>query len=219
MSDRHDELVDIAGPVSRETFDALLVFEREFRRWSERINLASPTTLDDLWRRHVLDSAQLMRLMPEARQWLDLGSGGGFPGAIVAILTKDRPGSHVDLVESSRKKAAFLQTTLSVVGAPAKVHSIRIEQAPERVAMPDVVTARALAPLPSLIDLAFPWISGTATALFHKGRDYAREVADSRYQWQFDLVEHTSRIDPASRVLQVSRVERRDDGRPAKPSA
>jgi 16S rRNA (guanine527-N7)-methyltransferase len=141
-------------------------------------------------------------------RWLDLGSGGGFPGAIIAILAHDRPACHVDLVESNRKKAAFLQSTLGIIGAPATVHAIRIEDAHHVVPMPDIVTARALAPLPQLIGLALPWLSGPAAGLFHKGRDYRRERDESRTQWQFDLVEHVSRVDPESRVLQVSNVRR-----------
>lgn len=214
MSDRLRSLEDCVGSVSRETFEAILGFEREFKRWSTRINLASATTLDDLWNRHIIDSAQIMRLAPGAQRWLDLGSGGGFPGAIIAILAKDRPGSNVDLVESNRKKAAFLQTTLGVLDAPARVHAVRIEQAVDRVLMPEIVTARALAPLSALIELSLPWVSASATALFHKGRDYQREIAESRYHWRFNLVDHVSRVDPESRILEISDVHPLGDGRP-----
>lgn len=214
MSDRYRELRDCAGSVSRETFEAILTFEREFRRWSGRINLASATTLDAIWSRHILDSAQLMRLAPEALCWLDLGSGGGFPGAVIAILARDRPGSRVDLVESNRKKAAFLQTTLGMLGAPARVHAMRIEQAASRVSGPEIVTARALAPLPALIELACPWLAAGATALFHKGRDYRREIVESRYHWNFDLVDHVSRVDPESRILEISNVHPTGGSRP-----
>lgn len=214
MSDRYRELQDCTGSVSRETFDAILAFEREFKRWSARINLASATTLDDLWNRHIIDSAQVMRLAPDALRWLDLGSGGGFPGAIIALLARDRPGGHVDLVESNRKKAAFLQTTLGMLGAPARVHAVRIEQAVDRVSTPEIVTARALAPLPALIELARPWLSASTKALFHKGRDYAREIAESRYHWRFDLIDHISRVDPESRILEISDVRPLVGGKP-----
>src|SRR5690606_24226383 len=116
-------LQEVAGDVSRETVERLLEFENSFRRWSARINLAAPSQLSQLWRRHVLDSAQLVRFAFETR-WLDLGSGGGFPGAVIAILLCDRPGFHIDLVESNRKKAAFLKTSLAPYRCAA-VHPVR----------------------------------------------------------------------------------------------
>lgn len=205
---RLEELRDAAGAVSRETLVRLELFETEFRRWNSRINLTAPSTLDSLWKRHILDSAQLAGLKPGALNWLDLGSGGGFPGAILAILMVDRPGATVDLVESNNKKASFLRSVLTQAGAPATVHACRIEQAAGRVAPPEIVTARALAPLPSLLSLAEPWLAAGSSALFHKGRDYASEVDESRDDWRFDLVEHRSKIDPDSRILEISRLKR-----------
>ena len=207
--DRLDEIRDVAGTVSRETLERLEAFEAEFRKWSARINLAAPSTLDMLWSRHILDSAQLAALKPDALKWLDLGSGGGFPGAIMAILLRERPGAAIELVESNHKKAAFLRSVLGSLEAPVKVHICRIEQAAGVGAGAEIVTARALAPLPRLLDLSAPWLTGRATALFHKGRDYAVEIAESRDAWQFDLIEHRSKIDPASRILELSMVERR----------
>lgn len=206
--DRLSELRDVAGMVSRETLARLDVFEAEFRKWSARINLAAPSTLEALWSRHILDSAQLFALKPDAVSWLDLGSGGGFPGAILAILLIEREGGKIELVESNNKKAAFLKSVLGTVNAPAQVHICRIEDAYERVEMPEIVTARALAPLPRLLELAEPWLARGATALFHKGRDYAAEVTESRDAWRFDLIEHASKIDPAGRILEVSGLAR-----------
>jgi len=206
--DRLSELRNVAGTVSRETLARLETFEAEFRKWSARINLAAPSTLETLWRRHILDSAQIVALKPDALAWLDLGSGGGFPGAIVAILLLDRPGGTIELVESNNKKAAFLKSVLAAVNAPARVHVCRIEDAPGRVEMPDIVTARALAPLPRLLELAAPWLTRGATGLFHKGRDYAAEVSESRDAWRLDLIEHPSKIDPAGRILEVSGLAR-----------
>src|SRR5690606_12459563 len=137
---------------------------------------------------------------PQALRWLDLGSGGGFPGAVMAILLRDRAGSTIDLVESNNKKAAFLQAVLAEAGAPARVHVSRIEDAPQVVDNPEIVTARALAPLPKLLSLSERWLASGAVALFHKGRDYASEVAESRNVFDFDLVEHRSRIDSESRI-------------------
>lgn len=206
--DRLSELRNVAGPVSRETLARLDLFETEFRKWSARINLAAPSTLETLWSRHILDSAQLLALKPTALSWLDLGSGGGFPGAIVAILLLDRRGGKIELVESNNKKAAFLKSVLGAVNAPARVHVCRIEDAPGRIDMPEIVTARALAPLPRLLDLTEPWLARGATGLFHKGRDYAAEVSESRDAWRFDLIEHPSKIDPAGRILEVSGLAR-----------
>lgn len=208
MTDRYRELIDIAGPVSRETFACLEAFEADFRKWSARINLAAPSTLNALWSRHILDSAQIARLASDALRWLDIGSGGGFPGAVMAILLKDRAGAHIDLVESNNKKASFLRTVLGAYGAPAHVHVSRIEDASGLFAQPEIVTARALAPLPKLLGLSEPWLSHGTTALFHKGRDYAAEVAESVNEWCFDLVEHPSRIDPTSRILEISGLTR-----------
>ena len=208
--DRRTGLEEIAGPVSRETFERLERFEAAFRRWSARINLAAPSTLPHLWERHILDSAQLLRLAPAALRWLDLGSGGGFPGAVVAILLRDRPGARIDLVESNAKKGAFLKTVLGEAEAPARVHVARIEAFEGAAGGYDVVTARALAPLPPLLDLASPWLTEGARALFHKGRDYRREVEESLNDWQFDLVEHRSAIDPESVILEISGLRRRE---------
>lgn len=203
-TERYEKLLAIAGEVSRETFDSLIAFEAEFKRWSSRINLAAPSTLNDIWSRHILDSAQLSSIKPDAKKWLDIGSGGGFPGAIMAILLKDRDAASIELVESNNKKSAFLRSVLSSQGAPAKVHVSRIEDAVSLVEVPEVVTARALAPLPLLLKLSAPWLENGTTALFHKGRDYLVEIAESRKEWDFDLIEHQSMIDPTSRILEIS---------------
>lgn len=193
----------IAGPVSRETFERLIEYEGTFLKWASRINLAAPSTLGDVWSRHILDSAQLAVLAPEATRWLDLGSGGGFPGAVMAILLQDRAGARIDLVESNRKKAAFLQTALGRYRETVRVHARRIEDAHNEIALPDVITARALAPLPLLLDLCSPWLTRGSRGLFHKGRDYRAEVKESGNAWNLDLIEHQSRIDPESIVLEV----------------
>jgi 16S rRNA (guanine527-N7)-methyltransferase len=207
MKDR--ELENVAGPVSRETVDRLIRFEELFAKWAARINLAAPSTLPELWRRHVLDSAQLVRLAPDALRWLDLGSGGGFPGAVVAILMRDRPGASVDLVESNAKKAAFLKTVLGELQAPARVHVERIEAFRGAGEGYDRVTARALAALPALFGLAEPWLAGAGVGLFHKGRDYRREVQESRDGWRFDLVEHASAVDREGVILEISGLRRK----------
>ncbi len=208
IESRDSQILRAAGPVSRETLDALYLYESLFRQWNARINLAAPSTLEHFWSRHVVDSAQLLSLGGDARHWLDIGSGGGLPGAVVAILLRDRPGSTVDLVESNRKKAAFLVKVLHETGAPAKVHPVRIEDAFGRVPAPDLVTARALAPLPKLLSLAEPWLTAGARALFHKGRGYRLEIEESSEHWSFDLVKHPSIVDPEGIVLEITNLKR-----------
>lgn len=208
MSDKYQSLVNVAGPVSRETFDRLCNFEESFRRWSSKINLAAPSTLPHLWERHILDSARLIPMAPEAKHWLDIGSGGGFPGAVVAILLRERAQSRIDLVESNRKKASFLSVTLSTLEAPATVHAKRIEDSYSAVRAPDVVTARALAPLDKLLELAEPWISIGSRALFHKGRDYQREIDESSTRWRYDLVKHTESKFGDGVILEIKNLRR-----------
>jgi 16S rRNA (guanine527-N7)-methyltransferase len=204
-----DEFRFVSGSVSRETFDRLIAFEGLFRRWATRINLVAPSTLPDLWRRHILDSAQLVRIKPAALSWLDIGSGGGFPGAVVAMMLPERQGASIDLVESNRKKAAFLQTSLAQLEAPARVHARRIEEAYGLVRKPEIVTARALAPLAKLLGLAEPWLKEGASGLFHKGREYPNEIRESADVWKYDLVEHRSLVDPDGVILEVNNLARR----------
>jgi 16S rRNA (guanine527-N7)-methyltransferase len=204
-----DEFRFVSGSVSRETFDRLIAFEAIFRRWATRINLVAPSTLPDLWTRHILDSAQLARISPTAVAWLDIGSGGGFPGGVVALMLKERQGASIDLIESNRKKAAFLQTSLAQFNAPAKVHARRIEEGYGLVRQPEIVTARALAPLTKLLALAEPWLKEGASGLFHKGREYLSEIRESADAWKYDLVEHKSLVDPDSVILEVSNLIRR----------
>ena len=204
-----ESLQDVAGTVSRETFEGLEAFEKMFRTWASRINLVAPSTFDDVWSRHVLDSAQLAGLAPNAQLWLDLGSGGGFPGLVLAFLLKERPGGQIDLIESNRKKAGFLQAAIGQFSLPARVHPRRINEEIKDLQQPEVVTARALAPLPLLLDLAFPWLSTGARGLLHKGRDYRPEIQESSLLWQYDLVVHPSRTDADSVVLEIADLKRR----------
>jgi len=206
-----EELQKAAGPVSRETFERLQAFEQLFLKWNRSINLAAPSTLDDVWRRHILDSAQLARIAPGATRWVDLGSGGGFPGLVMAFLLAERPGASIDLVESNRKKASFLQAVVGQFGLPARVVARRIDDSYPLVPAPEIVTARALAALADLLDLSAPWLRNGARALFHKGRDYRAEVEESAHRWAFDLVEYPSMTDPHGIILDIT------DLRPATP--
>ncbi|ESY30642.1 16S rRNA (guanine(527)-N(7))-methyltransferase RsmG [Mesorhizobium sp. LNJC391B00] len=197
-------LQEAAGPVSRETFDRLVTFEQLFLKWNRSINLAAPSTLDDVWGRHILDSAQLARIAPQAKRWADLGSGGGFPGLVMAFLLVERDGASIDLVESNRKKASFLQAVIGQFGLPARVVARRIDDSYALVSAPEIITARALAALPALLDLSAPWLTKGSRALFHKGRDYRSEVEESTHRWAFDLVEHPSMTDAHGVILEVT---------------
>jgi 16S rRNA (guanine527-N7)-methyltransferase len=202
-----EELRRIAGPVSRETFERLRSFEQLFRKWNQRINLVAGSTEGDLWRRHILDSAQLARLEPNAMRWTDMGSGGGFPGLVLAFLLSERGGS-IDLIESNHKKAGFLQAAIGTFDLPARVVAQRVDASYAVVRQPGVVTARALAPLTVLLDLAEPWLTAGARGLFHKGRDYRQEIEESTHRWRFDLVEHRSSIDHDGVVLDICNLRR-----------
>jgi len=204
MSDQSD--IEKIFPVSRETMDRLTEFVALFRKWSTAINLASPSTLPDIWRRHVADSVQLYALNPGPLKWLDLGSGGGFPGIITAILLREAGGGSVDLVESNHKKAAFLRQALARTDSPGKVHALRIETLAGQVSEYDAISARALANLDDLLRHTAPWLTEKTVGWFHKGRDYRREIDEARRSWTFDLVEHQSQIDADSVILQVSNV-------------
>jgi 16S rRNA (guanine527-N7)-methyltransferase len=197
-------LQDAAGPVSRETFDRLVAFEQMFQKWNRSINLVAQSTSGDVWQRHILDSAQLARIEPRATRWVDLGSGGGFPGLVMAFLLAERDGASIDLIESNRKKASFLQTVVGQFSLPARVVARRIDDSHALVSIPQIVTARALASLSTLLDLSAPWLTSGARGLFHKGRDYRAEVQESVHRWSFDLVEHRSVTDASGVILELS---------------
>ncbi|PSM19296.1 16S rRNA (guanine(527)-N(7))-methyltransferase RsmG [Nitratireductor sp. StC3] len=207
--ENYQALCRVAGPVSRETFERLRQFETIFGKWARRINLVAPSTLDSLWHRHILDSAQLLGLAPTARQWADLGSGGGFPGAVIAILLHDRAEATVKLVESNRKKAAFLQNALSELAPRAVIAAQRIEDVVQSSSAPEIVTARALAPLPRLLALTEPWLAAGTRALFAKGRDSGEEIKLAHDTWNLDLVQHRSSVDDDSVVLEISKAARK----------
>lgn len=203
-------LQNVAGPVSRETHDELRRFMALFAKWNERINLTARSTDTDMWQRHIIDSAQLMPLAPAALRWLDVGSGGGFPGLVVAFLLKARPGGHIHLVESNRKKAGFLQAMIGEFNLPAHVNACRIEDVAVAPGAVDLVTARALAPLAKLLELTEPWLEWSqAKALFHKGREYRQEVAECADKWAFDLIDHASLASADGVILEITDLRRR----------
>jgi 16S rRNA (guanine527-N7)-methyltransferase len=192
--------------VSRETASRLEIHLKLLETWSKTINLVGPRELEDYWRRHVLDSAQLVRLAPAARCWIDLGSGAGFPGLVIACLLAETPGAAVHLVESNAKKAAFLREAVRETGAPAKVLAVRIEDVDWAAQRYDVVTARALAPLKRLIEHAKPAMDRGAQGFFPKGADYDAELTAASGAlggaYKADVLESLS--DPRGRIIRIS---------------
>lgn len=197
--------------VSRETQERLEHFISLFRKWATTINLVASSTLQDLWRRHILDSAQIFQLNPGPKHWVDLGSGGGFPGIVTAILLAESGAGHVDLIESNQKKAAFLRVCLRECSARGAVHPIRIEEAHKTVPSCDSVSARALAELDVLLDYSCEWAERNPNLhlFLHKGRDYQTELKKARGRWDFDLIEHESVVERDSVILDISGLRRK----------
>ena len=199
-------------PLDAAMEQRLVAYVGLVRKWQPVKNLVAPSTLPDIWRRHVADGAQAFAALPNARRWLDIGSGAGFPGLVTAILLADVEGGSVTLVESNGRKAAFLQAVARELKLPAKIVSDRIESLPERLSPSDnrfdAVSARALASLDRLLDYAEPWLSAGATGVFHKGQDFAAEHRQAALSWSFDLVERKSRIEADSRIILVDHVRR-----------
>ncbi|NBJ12939.1 16S rRNA (guanine(527)-N(7))-methyltransferase RsmG [Microvirga arsenatis] len=194
--------------VSRETFERLELLERELRRWQAIKNLVGPATLDSIWDRHIADSLQLLALAPEdARTWLDLGSGAGFPGLVLAIAGAER-GLRVHLVESNSRKCAFLRHIARLTGVSAQVHEARLEAVvPGFVGQADVVSARALASLVQLLDWTAPMLKAGTIGLFPKGRDAGIELTEARKKWTFDAEILPSSTDSEARILRITSIE------------
>jgi 16S rRNA (guanine527-N7)-methyltransferase len=179
------------------------LFEDLLTKWNDKINLVSSTTLPDYWTRHVLDSAQLFKLAPpSARTWADLGSGGGFPALVIAILANEmQPTLRMSLVESDKRKVAFLRTASRELDLKVQIHAERIEDV-ERLGS-DVVSARALSPLPKLLHYVERHMKPTGTALLHKGTAWQREVEEARRDWRFISRVHQSICDSDAVVLEI----------------
>ncbi len=194
---------DLAGlELPAATLQRLEALEALVRRWTARINLVAPSTLPDLWTRHILDSAQLWPLAPKAATWADLGSGGGFPGLVIAALAADTGTPHVTLIESDGRKCAFLRTAARELALPVTVLDQRAEAAPPQAA--PVVSARALAPLPTLLPLVARHLAPDGVALLPKGRDSQSELDAARAKgWRFTAEALPSATDPQARILRL----------------
>lgn len=197
-------------PVSRETLARLDVFVDSLLAWNAHTNLIGASTVPHLWTRHIADSLQLLDLAPNARVWVDLGSGAGFPGLVIACALADTPGARVHLVESTGKKATFLREAARLTGAPAVVHAERIERFVEVFSGPvDVVTARALAPLKLLLDQSVSLLKTGALGLFPKGQDVDAELTEATKYWNIKVNLAPSRTDSKGRIVVVQALERR----------
>jgi 16S rRNA (guanine527-N7)-methyltransferase len=195
--------------VSRETLDRLDKFVTLLVKWQRATNLVASSTVGHIWTRHVADSLQLLNLAPDAHIWVDLGSGGGFPGVVLACALAEKP-STIHLVESNTKKCAFLREVARVLRVPALVHATRIEDFVGRFdASADVVTARALAPLDRLLAYAAPMLKRGAQGLFLKGQDVEAELTEASKYWNIDAMLVPSITRAEGRIVVVRRAERR----------
>jgi 16S rRNA (guanine527-N7)-methyltransferase len=232
--------------VSRETLARLETYERLLRQWQRAVNLVAPSTLDDVWHRHFADSAQLLSLAPAgARTWMDLGSGAGFPGLVIAVLLADPltscvtcsppPGGEgttkegggqarhaasprVTLIESNARKCAFLREVVRQTGIGGRIGvdilSTRIENAATQATLPrpDVVSARALAPLDRLLALAAPLFAPATVGVFLKGKEVAQEVEAAKKTWNFNVELIQSRTQAEGRIVLVRQLQRKIEG-------
>lgn len=197
--------------VSRETLARLEDYRQLLAKWAPRINLVGSSTVDRFWDRHVLDSAQLVDFAgPTALRWVDVGTGAGFPGLVIAALLAGRPearnGAHVALVEPSQKRCAFLREAARLLAAPVTIHDCKIEAVvPDRR---DVLTARAFAPLVRLLPDAAPWMALGARLVLLKGEDLQSEVAEASTAWHFGTMVAPSQSDPRGCIVEIKDLTR-----------
>jgi 16S rRNA (guanine527-N7)-methyltransferase len=191
-------------PVSRETAARLDRYVALLIDWQSRMNLIAASTMPVLWTRHIADSLQLLAIAPQARHWADLGSGAGFPGVPIACALADQSRAEVHLIESNKKKAAFLREAVRVTGAPAIVHAERVADFAKAFRGDlDAVTARALAPLPELLSIAYPLLKSGTQGLFPKGQDVDVELTEATKCWTIQASFVPSRTDPKSRIVMI----------------
>lgn len=197
----------VAQDVSRETLDRLTRYHDLLLKWNRRINLVSRSTETEIWERHIWDSAQVYDLAPASGHWMDIGSGGGFPGLVIAIIAMERnPERCVTLVESDQRKSAFLRTVIRELPLNAVVKVSRVEAL--LPAQTDVLSARALADLDSLLHFAERHLIKGGRALFMKGENWENEVEIARKRWSFTLDAHKSKTSPKAAILEIKELQR-----------
>jgi 16S rRNA (guanine527-N7)-methyltransferase len=203
-------------PVSRETEARLDRYVDLLLEWQAKTNLVAPSTLQHLWTRHISDSLQLLSLAPTARLWADFGSGGGFPGVVLACALAETPGAMVHLIERNAKKGAFLREALRVTNSPGTIHLEDIgDIVDSAIGKVDCVTARALAPLHQLIGFAEPLVRQGAKALFLKGQDVELELTEATKYWNIKPRLHSSRTGGHGWIVELDHIERRNQSAPA----
>ena len=191
-------------PVSRETEDRLAIFVELLDRWRQKTNLISNSTFATVWTRHIADSAQLSALAPGAKRWVDMGSGAGFPGLVIAIQLADVPGAVVHCIESDGRKCAFLREAARATGAAAVIHPERVEAIePKSLGTVDAVTARAFAPLPLTLELARPWMERGAIAVFPRGESAKDQIAALPEAWAYAIESLQSVVNPKAAILRI----------------
>jgi 16S rRNA (guanine527-N7)-methyltransferase len=202
---------------SDEVMTRLYTYEETLRLWQRKINLVSPSTLDDIWTRHFADSAQIFSFLPAGQvSILDMGAGAGFPGMVLAIMLagagEEKSGSHVQLVESDQRKASFLREVKRLTRVAVDIDVRRIEISSNQGSFDsfDVVTARALAPLDKLLAYAEPYFGGGSIGVFPKGKSVESEIAAAEAGWTFDHELAPSRTDPEGRIVLVRNLRRRN---------
>lgn len=206
MSEAARRAAHIYADVSRETRELLERYELLIQKWTRTINLVSSSTLHALRDRHILDSMQLWELTSRRGRWVDLGSGGGFPGLVIAVLARHHDDLQVVLVEADQRKATFLRTALRELGLDAEVVAQRIEALPCLDA--DIISARALAPLTKLLTYTEQHRKSDGVALFPKGENADAEIAEALESWQFDCQKHASITDERSIILSIGEISR-----------
>lgn len=201
-------MIDQIGvDVSRETMERLHVFAALTEKWTTKINLIAKSTVPDIWNRHIIDSAQVFQYAETPQHWVDIGSGGGFPGIVMAILAKElSPDTKFTLIESDARKCTFLRTAIREIDLNAYVITQRIEKSPQQCA--DVVSARALGSMADLLPMIEYHLLPDGQALLMKGQTYADELDAVASNWRFDLTEYPSITNADSRILSLKRITR-----------
>jgi 16S rRNA (guanine527-N7)-methyltransferase len=208
MSRDRDQAEALFPDVSRETWDRLQALSELLAKWQRTINLVGSRTLDEIWMRHIADGLQVAEIAPAgARVFVDLGSGGGFPGLVIAAALANRPGFQMHLIESDQRKSAFLREASRAMAVSASVHNARIEVAlADWSHGADVVTARAVAPLKKLLELAEPLLKSGTVGIFPKGQDVESELTEATKYWTFSCDLVPSRTEASARLVVVSGV-------------
>jgi 16S rRNA (guanine527-N7)-methyltransferase len=205
MTDKRASALSLIDATSSNARDLDIFIER-LARWRKITNLVSDATFADVWSRHIADCGQLLELAPLAKRWVDMGSGAGFPGMVIGILLKGIEGAEIHCIESDRRKCAFLREVARATGAPVAVHPTRVEEVDARSLLPvDAVTARALAPLSQLVELAQVWLANGAIGIFPRGRSANEQIEAFPNQEQFQIETLPSKVEPEARIVRLRR--------------